>query len=302
MRNLILFIALTLSSIYGQAQYNFDFGVNLGATSFLGELGGPDKSPQNNFRDMNLESTRYAFGGFARYRFLPKLAGKVSLNYLRVSGADSLTNEPTKRARNLSFRADIIEASATLEYYFLSLNNLNKKARFNSDFKAYFFGGFSAFYYKPEAEYQGNWYDLRTLRTEGQEKEYDQISFAIPFGVGFYYSIKRNIRLGMEFGYRTTFTDYLDDVSDVYASPESLPFAQSILLANRTQERRAIEGDEKFPNSGFYQQGTKRGTPHSNDGYFVTPLSVSYAIRGKSTFYKARYNKVINKRRKRTKF
>lgn len=302
MRKIVLFIAITLSSIYGYSQYNFDFGVNLGSSSFLGELGGPDKDPRNNFLDMNLESTRYAFGGFARYRFANSFAGKLSLNYLRVSGADSLTQEPTKRARNLSFRSDIIEASATLEYHFLKLNNINKTGKYRSDFRAYLFGGFSAFYFKPEAEYQGNWYDLRTLRTEGQDEEYSQISFAIPFGAGFYFTVRRNIRLGMEIGYRATFTDYLDDVSDIYAKPQDLPFAESVLLANRTQERRLLEGDEKFPNAGFYQEGSIRGNPNSNDGYMLAQFSISYAIRGKSSFYKARYNSVINKRRKRTKF
>lgn len=302
MRKLILFIAITLSTVYAKAQYNFDFGVNLGASSFLGELGGPNKSPQNNFLDMNLESTRYAFGGFARYRFHKSFAAKASINYLRVSGADSLTQEPTKRARNLSFRSDILEASATLEYYFIKVNDMNRTGRYRNDFRAYVFGGFSAFYFKPEALYQGDWYDLRTLRTEGQEKEYDKIAFAIPFGAGFYFTIKRNIRLGMEIGYRASFTDYIDDVSDVYASPQDLPFAQSIVLANRTQERRAIEGDEKFPNAGFYQAGAKRGNPNSNDGYMLGQVSISYALRGKSGFYKARYNSVIHKRRKRTKF
>jgi hypothetical protein len=302
MRKLILFIAITLSSYYVKAQYNFDFGVNLGASSFLGELGGPDEQPRNNFLDMNLQSTRYAFGGFARYRFAKNFAGKVSLNYLRVSGADSLTDEPTKRARNLSFRSDIFEASTTLEYYFITINDINRTGRYRSDFRAYVFGGVSAFYFKPEAEYQGNWYDLRTLRTEGQEEEYEKIAFAIPFGAGFYFTVKRNIRLGMEIGYRASFTDYIDDVSTTYAAPENLPFAESILLANRTQERRAIEGDEKFPNAGFYQQGSRRGNPNSNDGYMLAQFSVSYAIRGRSNFYKARYNSVINKRRKRTKF
>ncbi len=302
MRKLILFIAITLSSYYAQSQYNFDFGVNLGASSFLGELGGPDKDPQNNFLDMNLQSTRYAFGGFARYRFAKNFAAKVSLNYLRVSGADSLTDEPTKRARNLSFRSDIFEASTTLEYYFITVNDINRTGRYRSDFRAYVFGGFSAFYFKPEAEYQGNWYDLRTLRTEGQEEEYEKIAFAIPFGAGFYFTVKRNIRLGMEIGYRASFTDYIDDVSTVYAGPTDLPYAQSILLANRTQERRAIEGDDKFPNAGFYQEGARRGNPNSNDGYMLAQFSISYAIRGKSSFYKARYNSVINKRRRRTKF
>ena len=302
MRKILLFIAITLSSIYVEAQYNFDFGLNLGASNYLGEIGGPDKDPANTFMDLNMEATRYAVGGFARYRFHKNIAAKLSVNYIRLASADSLTEEPTKRARNLSFRTNVIEAATTVEYYFLTLNDINKTASFRSDFRAYVFGGFSAFYFNPTAEYNGDIYNLRDLRTEGQSEEYETFSFAIPFGVGFYFTVQRNFRVGMEVGYRATFTDYLDDVSTRYASAENMPFTESALLANRTQERRAIEGDEKFPNAGFYQAGSRRGNPNTNDAFMMAQLSVSYAIRGKSTFYKARYNSIINKRRKRTKF
>jgi len=302
MRKILIFIGLAISSICVNAQYNLDVGVSLGVSNYLGELGGPNGDPKNNFTDLNLQATRFAGGGFARYRFHNRFAAKAALNYIRLTSADSLTDEPTKRARNLSFKTDVIELSTTVEYYFWTIGDLNRTGRYRNDFKAYIFGGFSAFYFNPTAEYQGKTYNLRELRTEGQSSEYEKVSFALPFGGGFYFTFQRNFRIGMEIGYRATFTDYLDDVSTRYAAASDLPYIESQLLANRTQERRAIEGDANFPPRYNYNPGTIRGNPDSNDGYFVGQVSFSYAFRGKSSFYKRRYNSVINKRRKRTKF
>jgi hypothetical protein len=39
---------------------------------------------------------------------------------------------------------------------------------------------------------------------------------AIPFGLGFQFQPMKRITIGMEFGAREAFTDYLDDVSDRY--------------------------------------------------------------------------------------
>lgn len=304
MRKILIFIGLAISSICVNAQYNLDVGVSLGVSNYLGELGGPKGSPKNSFMDMNLDATNFSGGAFARYRFHNRFAGKMALNYVRLASADSLTDDPIRRARNLSFKTDVIELSTTVEYYFWTIGDLNRTGRYRNDFKAYIFGGFSAFYFNPTAEYQGKTYNLRELRTEGQSSEYEKVSFALPFGGGFYFTFQRNFRIGMEIGYRATFTDYLDDVSTRYVKDPAtqLPYVESQLLASRTLERRAIEGDANFPDAGFYNNGAIRGNPDSNDGYLVGQVSFSYAFRGKSSFYKRRYNSVINKRRKRTKF
>lgn len=301
MRKITLFIAIAISSLYADAQYKWDVGGSIGAASALTDIGGPDTDPKNTLFDLDLPATRYAIGGFVRYNFYRNFAAKASLNYVRLSGADSLTQEITKRARNLSFRSDIIALDLTAEWYFYTKRDLKRNGRYGNNFKAYVFGGFGALYHNPQAQYKGQWYDLRPLKTEGEE--YDEITYQIPFGVGFFFTIQKQFRIGMDFGYRATFTDYLDDASDVYVKPAAMandPIAP--ILANRTQERRLIEGDEKFPHPGFYQPGAKRSNPDTKDGYFLTQVSVSYVLQGKSTFYKKRYRGIVKKKRRRTKF
>jgi hypothetical protein len=47
-------------------------------------------------------------------------------------------------------------------------------------------------------------------------KEYANWQFVIPFGVGMKYSIDKSSSIGLEYGLRKTFTDYMDDVSTSY--------------------------------------------------------------------------------------
>ncbi len=301
MRKITLFIAIAISSLYAEAQYKWDVGGSIGSANALTDVGGQDSDPKNTLFDLDLPATRYTLGGFARYNFYRNFAAKASLSYVRLSGADSLTQEITKRARNLSFTNDIIALDLTAEWYFYTKRDLKRNGRYGNNFKAYVFAGFGALYYNPKAEYKGKTYDLRPLKTEGVA--YDKITYQIPFGVGFFFTIQKQFRIGMDFGYRATFTDYLDDVSTIYADPSEMstdPIAP--LIANRTQERRNLEGDSKFPNKGFYKVGSRRGNPKTKDGYFLTQVSVSYVLQGKSTFYKKRYRGTFKKKRRRTKF
>jgi hypothetical protein len=79
------------------------------------------------------------------------------------------------------------------------------------------------------------------------------------------------MRLGLEFGYRKIFTDYLDDVSSYYTD-------ETALLAARGQKAvdLAWRGDEK--GGGPYPgPGTIRGNSKFNDAYYY--LAITYTLR-----------------------
>jgi len=77
----------------------------------------------------------------------------------------------------------------------------------------------------PEA---GKWVKLRPLGTEGQYstldptdanygiKPYKVAQIAIPFGIGIRLKLNQVMDFSAEWGFRYTFTDYLDDVSRNY--------------------------------------------------------------------------------------
>ena len=153
-------------------------------------------------------------------------------------------------------------------------------------------------YHNPKGQdVSGEWVALQPLQTEGVS--YSKISFAVPVGLGFYYTLNRKYRLGLEIGWRTTFTDYIDDISDVYANDYdgiSNKTSQS-LLDNINKE----EGDEVGILPTNFDAGSKRGDPSNNDSYMTATVNFSWAIRGKSKFYRSNHSWVLgkNKRRRR---
>jgi hypothetical protein len=283
-----------------------DFGLNLGGANYLGEIGGQNEARPFLF-DMKMEKTNMAIGGFFRWSFTNNIAAKLQVNYARIGGADSLSTQPSRVGRNLSFRTDIIETMLTGEYSFFVMNDINRRSRSRVDFRSYAFAGFGMLLYYPYAQFNDKWYYLRPLATEGIENQYDEMTFAVPLGIAANFTFERKVRVGFEVGYRFTFTDYLDDVSTDYAADTELPFAESQIFADRSDEAFA-RGNDNLPPRAAYgydvanQRGSRRGNPDSYDGYLMFQFNVSFVLDAGNSFYRARYNNIINRRRKRRKF
>lgn len=309
----ILFMGLTLTS---SAQYRWDFGINLGASNYLGEIGGQEETRRDFVFDMKLNRTQYVVGGFGRYRVSPQLAFNVGVNYGRIRANDHNSENPARVARNLSFRNNIIELTGRAELTLYYDNDASGRGYYNPDFRVYGFAGGGVFYHNPKARYYGDLEEfdgdliaLQPLQTEGVE--YSNWQFTIPAGIGLFFTFQKVHRFGWEIGYRTTFTDYLDDAStnfarqdQVAADNNQLAFEMSNRLTDgslaQAAENAAIYGLDT-PNEGSFAPGEKRGDPTNNDGYLFTQVSYSYVIKGKSSFYKKRYSWIKSKNRKKRK-
>lgn len=289
MRKGILYILLSIICSTGFSQYyKYDVGVGLGASNYLGEMGGIDEPRQDFIWDLKPSETRWSVSAFVRDRFSPIFAGKLQFNYLRISGADSLSTYGPRRGRNLSFRNDMLELTATLEVYFLQINDIGGSKRYQSDFQFYAFGGIGGLYSNPKGELDGKWYALQPLKTEGQTKPYSRLNFVIPMGVGFYYTLNSKYRLGMEIGWRKTFTDYLDDVSTTYAKPSELPSKIAVELANKS-DRAYAKDPEGLPERFNYVPGSIRGYPSHNDNYMTVNINFSYIFGYSTSFGRSQY-------------
>ncbi|HOZ88379.1 MAG TPA: hypothetical protein PL029_11510, partial [Bacteroidia bacterium] len=60
-----------------KSQWVWDYGVAIGSTNYLGDIGGKDKERQNFISDVQLAKTRYNVGGFVRYKWRPKVSLKM---------------------------------------------------------------------------------------------------------------------------------------------------------------------------------------------------------------------------------
>ena len=281
-----------------RAQYDWDIGAHLGGANYLGEFGGKEKTRQDFIWDMKLAQTRWAVGGFARRKLNRSFSVSAGLMYYRIQGGDDKSTNPERVGRNLSFRNDMFELYARPEFTVFQDNDLGGRGRYRTDFRLFIYVGGALYYSNPKAQINrsGEYYKLRDLQTE--MNSYSALGFAIPAGMGFHFTFKRRHRIGWDFGWRTTFSDYLDDASTVYADPNDLPGGRggtSAALANQTAYVDA--GNGTIPDAIQYSAGTKRGDPTHNDSYLTMTLTYSYVLRGQSNFYRQRYNWMRGKKR-----
>lgn len=289
----VLFITSTLF-----AQYRIDWGFKAGGANYLGEMGGNENSRRDFVYDMKLGQTNVAAGAFFRYRVTEKVAFNTGINYGRIQGSDALSTNPGRRGRNLSFRNNLVELYARADVFLYSIYDLGHKRGNRWDFHTYMFLGVAGLYHNPQGQLDGEWHNLRPLKTEGQLSPYSPLTMSLPKGIGMYFTYKRKFRIGWELGWRTTFTDYLDDASTTYPEFESLDNETAVLLSNRNPELEYSEGT-KLPGADNYIEGEKRGDPTHNDSYMFTQVTFSWVVRGKSSYKKyLNYHPGIHKKKR----
>jgi hypothetical protein len=298
MTKFYIFVILSFFAIGVNAQYNWEIGGGINATNYLGDIGGGAESGRNSIADLKMSETKVGITAFTRYRIGRLFSAGAFFTYGRIAGADSLSENPSRRGRNLSFRNDLYELALRLDVNLYTNYDVGRKGYYNPDFRLYLFGGIAGTYSNPKAKYEGEWHKLQILTTEGQFKPYSKILFAIPVGLGFYFTYDRVNRFGFEAQYSFTFSDYLDDVSTVYAEPSDLPNDLSRALANRREEL----DDDDLPDPRNYTAGNKRGNPDNFDSYMFLRVTYSRVLRGKSGYYKrGQYNFLHRKNKKRRK-
>lgn len=272
-----------ITGFTASAQFNFDIGFSVGASNYLGDIGGNIMTRRDFVADMKLVQTKPTVGMFARYKLGPWFSVKSTLAWARIAGDDKLTANPARNARNLNFRNDIIELAGILQFNFYEVNDLGRSFRYQDNFVAYFGLGAGVIYHNPKAYYNGGYVALRPLRTENYD--YTRLTAVVPVTGGFTFTFDKQFKVGFDISWRTTFTDYLDDVSTVYADPSMLPSQMAIDLANRTDELDYI--DPAFAEN--FTPGSKRGDASHNDSYLTSTVEVSWAFRQRSDWEKAKY-------------
>ncbi len=297
-------------------------GVSLNAFNYYGDL---SPSPKRISTDISL--TRPAIGVSFTHRFGPRyqLVGSFMYGGIRGSDNDSADPEDTKNGifrynRNLSFRNRIKELSIVAQ-----VDLFENQSTYISRVKwtPYIYAGLAVFHHNPQAQApefdaagnptgkKGEWVDLQPLGTEGQNsdldpsdvnyglKPYKRIQFAIPFGFGARFRINEVMDLSGEFGFRYTFTDYLDDVSGNYVDLDV--FGNDDLaraMSYRTNEVKGTPppigsggadsgGYTVWPGYGHEDKYSLRGNSDNKDIYMVTSVRLTYIL-GK-TFHRAKF-------------
>jgi hypothetical protein len=304
-------LTITLTSF---GQYKWDYGLSIGASNYLGDIGGKELTRRDFVWDMHMHRTHFAIGAYGRYKFHKRFSLAANFTFLQIRDADSFTTNVPRNDRNLNFRNRIFELGLRGEVTIFYDNDVGGKGYYNPDFKFYLFGGIAGYYHNPQGQilvvdgkvsdqYGGKWYNLRDFKTEGED--YSAIAISIPAGMGLYFTFDKKWRIGWELSWRTTFTDYLDDISTVYENPDNLGSQEAKDYASQ-----ALYDDPANVGTAanhMYREGfaTKRGDPTHNDSYITTQLTIGRVIRGRSSFYRKKYSWLKSRtgsRRSRAKF
>ena len=249
MKKIIISIFVLLLGFGSLQSQDIEIGFFGGVSYYLGDI-----NP-----GLHYSQSKSAYGVLARYNMNTRMAVKLSLYRGKIAGDDAVTTAVD--GRDLKFESVVNDLSAIFEFNFLPYFTGSRK----SYFTPYIFGGASVFTYNPKV---GD-VSLRDIGTEGQNegyigrKPYSKVSFAIPFGFGFKYSITKKLGLAVEWGLRKTFTDYIDDVSTTYYLFGSNidPSDQAAFLSDPNRD---------------HEPGMQRGNSETNDWYAFTGITITY--------------------------
>ena len=229
-----------------------------GGMNYLGDL-----NNQSAFGEVHP-----AFGAGVRVRIDNRWAIRVGGTYGSISAMKDCLE-----MRNLTFRSRIYEGSVVTEFNFRPFGPGATEGLWTP----YIFGGVAVFHFGPETQYTfpdgtTSWVALQPLCTEGQgttaypaRRPYPLTQLALPFGVGVRWRLNKHFSLTAEYGFRKTWTDYLDDVSTTYVGSDLL-----VAEVRDGTVAAALSDRSEVPNA----IGIKRGDDSLDDWYSYFNITV----------------------------
>lgn len=165
-----------------------------------------------------LKGLSYGFSAGANYKLWPHIVFGTEFSYLNFQANDYNTQ------RNLSFSTTGYELQVYGRLYLIDeiirVAPDKKKESHYTFCKPYIHAGLGGLYYSPKR----NNYDILTLNT-ALTGVGSGISFVIPAGLGLQFTITQRSSLCLEYIYRFTTTDYLDNFS--YGRNDGYGFLQA---------------------------------------------------------------------------
>lgn len=308
-------------SHFGKEKIYNTIGFSVNALNYYGDL-----APRPQRVSTDISFTKPGFGVSFAHRFGPRYTLQTQFMWGTLKGSDNesadqgdLTNGIYRYRRNLSFRNHIKEFSV-VAVFDLFKNDGNYISRVK--WTPYAFLGVAGYAHNPQAQAPatglngaplpeaGKWVDLRPLGTEGQNaslaatdanagiEPYGVMQFAVPFGIGARLRLNEVLDLWADLGFRYTFTDYLDDVSQNYVDLGVFDNELARAMSYRTSELGTLANSQTYTarngvsytvEAGYGSEHPEnlRGSKNDRDIYMVTSIRLTYVLG--ATFHKAKF-------------
>jgi len=245
-------------SIFAKGKCNFEIGAGL--ASYQGDL-----TEKTTF----FGQAGYAASIGSSYNLSNELSLGFGFSYMKLKADDKENDKAVLRARNLNFESNVWDINLTLQFSPYSFGK----------FSPYIDAGVGLFHFNPTTiDRYGNEHHLEELGTEGQgladpdNPYYLLTQFQLPFGGGLQYSLNKNMALKLDFLFRKTFTDYIDDVSTTY--PDGTLIDKKLPIVKELSFR----GNEIMPGAA-YPSGAQRGNPDKKDFYYSGQIKFVYQLK-----------------------
>ena len=197
-------------------QRKYEAAIGVGPTQFFGDVGGFSKTENIlGFKDFSFKQTRFNINGSLKYRIIDNLSVRLSFTYGLLHATDIRGANET---RLYDAKSSIFEPALICEYYFIKSKRENQynysegrkvtSVPFLSVIDVYAFTGLGGVSFKVD----GN----QALIDRGMVNS--GFSGVIPLGIGANLLMQPDYCLGIEFGGRYCFSDYLDGFTSQFSS------------------------------------------------------------------------------------
>lgn len=281
----------------------YSVGFNFGLADLWGDVG--TKSVIDHYTNGKyFDNPTFMGGVFARVTAHPSFATRIGVNYGTLYANDNWNEDKAKKAKNIDddyyqrylrnqdARANVWEGSLIFEIIPLRMNSESRSAA--KRMQPYLALGVAGFAYKPQTSlidrvtYKKTWVNTKDLHLEGEDFEFSKATphhskksrstvLAIPLGLGLRWDLSENIAFGVEYLFRYTTTDRLDNVSSEYATPEYFD-------AHLSPEKAAI-AKEVYDKSWAIEPSvthdawSKRGNKEVKDSYSTISFMLIYKLK-----------------------
>ncbi len=277
-------------------------GVNFGLSDLWGDVG--TQNAIGHYGNEYYWTKPHFMGGiFMRFSAHPSVAARINLNYGTVYATDQWNTQKAKEAksieedvfqryaRNQDAKANIWENTLFVEIMPLRFNSESKMAQ--RSMQPYVGFGAGVFHFRPYTSLidpltgYKKWVETKELRLEGEglpnsgAVQTSLWQMCIPLGVGLRWNLGKDMNIGVEWMYRMTTTDRLDNVSSYYLTPDYYD-------RHLSPEDAAI-AKQVYDKSWYVEPGLKhgyeevRGNKDVKDGYSTFSIQFIYRLETNKT-------------------
>ncbi|MBS1772789.1 MAG: outer membrane beta-barrel protein [Bacteroidetes bacterium] len=285
----------------------FSIGTNFGMTDLWGDVG--TQSVVDHYSNGKYFDKPCFMGGlFGRFTPHPSVGFRLGINYGTLYATDAWNEDKAKKAksieddafqrylRNQDIKSNVWEGTFQFELFPFRANSESRSAM--RRWQPYLTFGVGVFHYKPYSSFidrgtlAKKWVAVDDLHLEGEGFEHDKATptyaektkfwqVNVPAGLGLRFDASDKISWGIEYLYRFTFTDRLDNVSGDYVSDEYL---ERYLTPEKAAVAKEMADKQWAVDPGAKAQPwTKRGNKDDKDGYSTISIMLIYKFQTNKT-------------------